>query len=144
MLEPADPQEAKDYVSLAFKISEQFDTPVFLRTTTRVSHSKSVVTLSEPQISEDKTTLAHNAEKYVMVPINARTRRVEVEKRQLALRDFVETFPENKMEINDPEVGIITAGMPYNYAKDVFPEFFLSETGHGLSSTGEIDPRFRL
>ena len=129
MLEPADPQEAKDYVSLSFKISEQFDTPVFLRTTTRVSHSKSVVTLSDPQIPEDKTTLAYNAEKYVMVPINARTRRIEVEKRQLALRNFVETFPENKMEINDSEVGVITAGMPYNYTKDVFPNFSYLKLG---------------
>jgi indolepyruvate ferredoxin oxidoreductase alpha subunit len=129
MLEPADPQEAKDYVSLAFQISKQFDTPVFLRSTTRVSHSKSVVTLSEPQLPEDKTTLKHNAGKYVMVPINARTRRVEVEKRQVALKKFVETFPENKMEINDPEVGIITAGMPYNYAKDVFPNYSYLKLG---------------
>lgn len=129
MLEPADPQEAKDYMKLAFQISEQFDTPVFFRTTTRVSHSKSVVTLEEPQIPEDKTRLVRNADKYVMVPINARTRRVEVEKRQLALREFVETFPENKMEINDPEVGIITAGMPYNYAKDVFPNFSYLKLG---------------
>jgi indolepyruvate ferredoxin oxidoreductase alpha subunit len=64
-----------------------------------------------------------------MVPINARARRVEVEKRQLALRDFVETFPENKMEINDLEVGIITAGMPYNYAKDVFPNYSYLKLG---------------
>jgi len=129
MLEPADPQEAKDYMKLAFQISEQFDTPVFFRTTTRVSHSKSVVTLQEPQVHEDKTKLTHHAEKYVMVPINARTRRVEVEKRQLALRKFVETFPENKIEINDPEVGIITAGMPYNYAKEVFPDYSYLKLG---------------
>ncbi len=129
MLEPADPQEAKDYMKLAFQISEQFDTPVFFRTTTRVSHSKSVVTLQEPQVHEDKTKLTHHAEKYVMVPINARTRRVEVEKRQAALRKFVETFPENIMEINDPEVGIITAGMPYNYAKEVFPDFSYLKLG---------------
>jgi indolepyruvate ferredoxin oxidoreductase alpha subunit len=129
MLEPADPQEAKDYMKLAFQISEQFDTPVFFRTTTRVSHSKSVVTIKEPQIPEDKTKLTHHAEKYVMVPINARTRRVEVEKRQLALRKFVETFSENKMEINDPDVGIITAGMPYNYAKEVFPDFSYLKLG---------------
>ncbi|MHB8138327.1 MAG: indolepyruvate ferredoxin oxidoreductase subunit alpha [Smithellaceae bacterium] len=129
MLEPSDPQEAKEYIKLAFQISEQFDTPVFFRTTTRVSHSKSVVTISEPQMPEDKTTLAHNPEKYVMVPINARMRRVEVEKRQLALKKFVETFSENKMEINDPEVGIITAGMPYNYAKDVFPDFSYLKLG---------------
>ena len=129
MLEPSDPQEAKEYVKLAFAISEQFDTPVFLRTTTRVSHSKSVVTLSEPRVPEDKTALAHHAAKYVMVPINARIRRVEVEKRQKALQKFAETFPENKMEINDPAVGIITAGMPYNYAKDVFPDYSYLKLG---------------
>jgi len=129
MLEPADPQEAKDYMKLAFQISEQFDTPVFFRTTTRVSHSKSVVTLKEPQEPEDKTKLTHHAEKYVMVPINARTRRVEVEKRQHALKNFVETFPENRIEINDPDIGIITAGMPYNYAKEVFPNFSYLKLG---------------
>jgi indolepyruvate ferredoxin oxidoreductase alpha subunit len=129
MLEPADPQEAKDYIKLAFQISEQFDTPVFFRSTTRVSHSKSVVLLDTPHAKDEKTTLHTNAEKYVMVPINARTRRVEVEKRQKALREFAETFPENKMEINDPEIGIITAGMPYNYAKDVFPDFSYLKLG---------------
>ncbi|PKN08648.1 MAG: indolepyruvate ferredoxin oxidoreductase subunit alpha [Deltaproteobacteria bacterium HGW-Deltaproteobacteria-7] len=129
MLEPADPQEAKDYMKLAFQISRQFDTPVFFRTTTRVSHSKSVVTLAEPQEPEDILKLTHHAEKYVMVPINARTRRVAVEKRQLALREFVETFSENKVEINDPEIGIITAGMPYNYAKEVFPNFSYLKLG---------------
>ena len=129
MLEPADPQEAKDYVSLAFQISELFDSPVFLRSTTRVSHSKSVVTLSNPVSPRDKNTLTRNAGKYVMVPINARVRRVEVEKRQQALKAFAETFPENKMEINNPEVGIITAGMPYNYAKEVFPDYSCLKLG---------------
>ena len=129
MLEPADPQEAKDFIKLAFEISEKFDTPVFFRTTTRVAHSKSVVTLKDPEMRQDTTKLVHHAEKYVMVPINARIRRVEVEKRQLALKKFVENFPENKMEINDPEVGIITAGMPYNYAKEVFPDFSYLKLG---------------
>jgi indolepyruvate ferredoxin oxidoreductase alpha subunit len=129
MLEPADPQEAKEYVKLAFEISEQFDTPVFFRSTTRVSHSKSVVMLSDPLAPRDKNTLTRNAGKYVMVPVNARVRRVEVEKRQQALKEFAETFPENKMEINNPEVGIITAGMPYNYARDVFPEFSYLKLG---------------
>jgi len=129
MLEPADPQEAKDFIKLAFEISEKFDTPVFFRTTTRVAHSKSVVTLKDPEMPQDTTKLVHHAEKYVMVPINARIRRVEVEKRQLALKKFVENFPENKMEINDPEVGIITAGMPYNYAKEVFPDFSYLKLG---------------
>ncbi len=129
MLEPADPQEAKEYIKLAFELSEKFDTPVFLRSTTRVSHSKSVVSLDEPLLPADKPSLATNAEKYVMVPINARTRRVEVEKRQQILKEFVETFPENKMELNSTEVGIITAGMPYNYAKDVFPDYSYLKLG---------------
>jgi len=64
-----------------------------------------------------------------MVPVNARTQRVEVEKRQQALKEFVETFPENKMEINDTDVGIITAGMPYNYAKEVFPDYSYLKLG---------------
>ena len=129
MLEPADSQEAKKFIKWAFEISEKFDTPVFLRPTTRVSHSKSVVSIEEPQVLEDKTGIQINAAKYVMVPINARTRRVEVEKRMQLLRDFSETFPENKMELNSPEIGIITAGIPYHYAKDVFPDFSYLKLG---------------
>jgi indolepyruvate ferredoxin oxidoreductase, alpha subunit len=129
MLEPADAREAKEYIKLAFEISEQFDTPVFFRSTTRVSHSKSVVALAEPEKYKDKTGFIYNADKYVMVPHNARARRVEVEKRQRSLKEFVETFPENKMEINNPDVGIITAGMPYNYAKEVFPNYSYLKLG---------------
>jgi len=129
MLEPADAAEAKEYIKLAFELSRKFDTPVFFRSTTRVSHSKSVVDLKEPEKYKDKTGFVYDAEKYVMVPINARIRRVEVEKRQKALKDFVETFPENKIEMGDPEIGIITAGMPYNYAKEVFPDYSYLKLG---------------
>jgi len=129
MLEPADAHEAKEYIKLAFDISKKFDTPVFLRSTTRVSHSKAVVSLSDPKKHEDTTGFFYNAEKYVMVPVNARTQRIEVEKRERALKDFVETFPENKMEINNSEVGIITSGMPYNYAKEVFPDYSYLKLG---------------
>jgi indolepyruvate ferredoxin oxidoreductase alpha subunit len=64
-----------------------------------------------------------------MVPMNARIRRVEVEKRLNLLREFSETFSENRMEFNNPEVGIITGGMPYNYTKDVFPEYSFLKLG---------------
>ena len=64
-----------------------------------------------------------------MVPVNARTQRFEVEKRERELKLFAEKFPENKMEINNPEVGIITAGMPYNYAKEVFPDYSFLKLG---------------
>lgn len=129
MLEPADAAEAKNYIKMAFEISARFDTPVFFRTTTRVSHSKSVVPLEEPAVYEDKTGFVYNADKYVMVPHCARIRRGEVEKRQQALKNFAETFPENKVEINSTEVGIITAGMPYNYAKEVFPGYSYLKLG---------------
>ena len=125
MLEPADAQEIKEFIKLAFSISEKFDTPVFLRTTTRVSHSKAVVSIKEPLPYEDKTGITYNAAKYVMVPAYARLRRIEVEKRMLDIKEFAESFSENKMEINNPDIGFITAGMPYNYAKDVFPDYLI-------------------
>ncbi len=129
MLEPADSQEAKEYIKLAFQISEQFDTPVFLRSTTRVSHSKSVVTVEEPRRAKGLSGIRFDAEKFVMVPMNARKRRIVVEKRMQNLRAFAESFPENRMEINNTDVGIITAGMPYNYMKDVFPDYSYLKLG---------------
>lgn len=129
MLEPADSQEAKEFTKLAFYISEKFDTPVFLRTTTRVSHSKSVVTIEDPLPVEDKTEIRVTPSKYVMVPSMARMRRLEVEKRMESLRAFAESFEENRIEISNTEVGIITAGMPYNYVKDVFPEYSYLKLG---------------
>jgi len=129
MLEPADSQEAKEFIKIAFSLSEKFDTPVFLRTTTRVSHSKSVVIIEDPLPAEDKTEIRITPSKYVMVPAMARLRRLEVEKRMQNLKTFVESFAENRMEINSTEVGVITAGMPYNYTKDVFPEFSYLKLG---------------
>lgn len=129
MLEPSDSQEAKEFIKHAFEMSSKFDTPVFLRMTTRVSHSKSVVDLEDRVAHEDTLAIQHNPQKYVMVPANARTRRVEVEKRMGELRKFSETFSENKIEINDTENGIITSGMSYNYAKDVFPDYSYLKLG---------------
>jgi indolepyruvate ferredoxin oxidoreductase alpha subunit len=129
MLEPSDSQEAKEYIKIAFDISEKFDTPVFFRTTTRVSHSKSVVTKEKPKSIGDTTSIQFNTAKYVMVPMNARARRLEVEKKLQMLRDFADNFSENKIEMHDTEVGIITAGMSYNYAKDIFPDYSYLKLG---------------
>ncbi|MEN6317228.1 MAG: indolepyruvate ferredoxin oxidoreductase subunit alpha [Syntrophaceae bacterium] len=129
MLEPADSQEAKDYIKLAFDISEKFDTPVFLRTTTRVSHSKSIVVLEEPTATKEKTDIYFNTSKYVMVPMNARIRRIEVEQRLKKLQEYADVFPENRIEMNDPNIGIITSGMSYNYAKDIFPHYSYLKLG---------------
>jgi len=130
MLEPADSQEALEFIKIAFDISERFDTPVFLRSTTRVSHSKSVVTYDESRIHDErKTEINFNAEKFVMVPMNARKRRVVVEKRMESLRQFAETFSENRIEITNPDVGIITSGISYQHAKDAFPTYSYLKLG---------------
>lgn len=129
MLEPADSAEAYAFIKIAFALSAQFDTPVFLRTTTRVSHSKSIVEIADPVPVEDTTQIRFNAPKYVMVPAMARLRRIEVEKRMQALKAFAETFPENRVEINRTGIGVITAGIPYHYAKDVFPDYSYLKLG---------------
>ncbi len=122
MLEPSDSQEAKDFTRLAFELSEKFDTPVMLRTTTRVSHSKSIVRLDEPSSPVAPPKLVKDPVKYVMLPGNARKRHPIVEKRMKELEVFAETFPGNRIEWGDKKVGIITSGISYQYAKEVMPE----------------------
>jgi indolepyruvate ferredoxin oxidoreductase alpha subunit len=122
MLEPADSQEAKDFTLAAFEISEKFDTPVMLRTTTRISHSKSVVVLEEPQTAPVRLEIVKDPVKFVMLPANARKRHPVVEKRMKDLAAFAETFPGNRIEWGDRKVGIIAAGVSYQYAKEVYPQ----------------------
>jgi len=122
MLEPSDSEESRNFIKKAFEISETFDTPVFLRTTTRVSHSKSIVSPEDPIGRDVRNVERLDPAKYVMVPFNARNRRIVVEERMEKLREYAETFSENRIEWNGRKVGIITAGMTYNYAKDVFPD----------------------
>ncbi|MBU0995603.1 MAG: indolepyruvate ferredoxin oxidoreductase subunit alpha [Proteobacteria bacterium] len=123
MLEPSDSQEAKDFVLKAFEISETFDTPVFIRTTTRVSHSKSLVELSEPAKRNPKDTLERDPQKYVMLPNHARARHPLVEKRLDKLQAFSDAFEENRIELNDLNIGIIADSVAYQYAKEAFPEY---------------------
>ncbi len=121
MLEPADSQEALDYTKLAFTLSEQFDTPVFLRSTTRISHSKSVVVLGERTSDIPQTGLERNAAKLVMLPGNARKRHYDVEARIVALEDWSCQQPFNRIEKGEGKIGVITAGVSYQYAKEVLP-----------------------
>lgn len=122
MLEPSDSQEAKDFTEMAFDLSEKFDTPVMLRTTTRVSHSKSIVLVGEPAEPTGKPQLVKDPMKFVMLPANARKRHPIVEKRIEELTRFAETFPGNRVEWGESKVGIITSGISYEYAKEVMPE----------------------
>ena len=117
MLEPSDSSECKDYTKLAYEISEKFDTPVFVRLSTRVSHSQSLVELCEREEAPLKP-YEKNIGKYVMMPANAVKRHVVVEERIKALREYAETSGINAVENNGKKVGVITAGIAYMYAKE--------------------------
>ncbi len=121
MLEPSDSQECKDFMVEAFKISEEFDTLVLFRSTTRVSHSKSMVELGVKQEVPVKS-YEKNVSKYIMIPANARKKHYEVEERLERLREFSNNTHLNRMEIADTQIGIITSGISYQYAKEVFGE----------------------
>ncbi|MBP3448309.1 MAG: indolepyruvate ferredoxin oxidoreductase subunit alpha [Clostridia bacterium] len=121
MLEPADSKECKEYAKLAYEISEQFDTPVLLRLTTRIAHSQSIVE-EEPRADVPLKEYKKDVMKYVMMPGMAKKRRVVIEGRKEKLLEYAETSGINRMELNDTKIGIITAGAPYQYAKESFPE----------------------
>ncbi len=121
-LEPADSQEAKDLVKEGFRISEQFDTPVILRSITRISHSMSLVDPQPRTPGPKELGLKKDFEKNVMLPAMARRRHPVVEQRLKDLAQFAETFPFNKIIMGDPDLGIISAGIAYQYAREAFPE----------------------
>ena len=121
MLEPADSTECRDFAKMAFALSEQFDTPVLLRLTTRVAHSSSIVELGEREDVPVKEYVKNN-QKYAMLPANAIRRHVVVEERQLAEAEWAETAPVNRVEYNDKKIGVIAAGITYQYAKEALGE----------------------
>ncbi len=137
-LEPSESQEAKDLVGVALDLSEQFDTPVFLRLTTRISHSSTPVELGEQKTVEPTLTkFPRNPAKYVMVPGNARNRHPVIEERIRLLVGFAETFPFNRIEWRDTGLGIVTCGVAYQYAREVFPDASVLRLG----MTYPIPPR---
>ncbi len=117
MLEPANSEECKEYTKLAYTLSEKFDTPVFIRLSTRVSHSQSLVELEERESVELKD-YEKNIGKYVMMPGNAIKRHVVVEERIKALKEFAETTDLNSLEESGNKIGVITSGIAYMYAKE--------------------------
>jgi indolepyruvate ferredoxin oxidoreductase alpha subunit len=121
LLEPADSQEALEYTRRAFEISERFDMPVIVRSTIRVSHSKGLVAVGE---REPHVVPAYESRyaKYVMLPGNAKRRRVDLESRLGALADYSETLDLNRMEMGDTALGVITAGVTYEYVREALPD----------------------
>ena len=123
MLEPADSQECKDFIVRGIEISEQFDTPVVVRTTMRTSHSKSVVELGgDPAQAGDVGPFTRNMQKYNCMCLWSKKRHPIVEQRLLDLAEFAETYPDNFISWGDRDLGIIASGVVYEYARQVFPK----------------------
>ncbi len=130
MLEPGDAQECYEFTKQAFDISEKFDTPVILRTVTRIAHADSLVQTGKRVESKMPKGLdPKEATKYVMVPANVRPRRKAVEERMKKLEAFADKTKINKMEINSKTYGVIASGAAYMYAKEVFPEYSFLKLG---------------
>ncbi len=128
VLEPSDSQEAKDFMKQAFEISEEYDTPVILRTTTRLAHSQGPVTLEDRVVPEDKP-YERNPAKNVMMPGMAKKRHIHVEERMKRLEEDGSGFAINKAEYKDTSIGFITSGIPYQYVKEVCPEASVLKLG---------------
>lgn len=128
VLEPSDSQEAKDFVKFAYEVSEKYDTPVILRTTTKLSHSQGVVELCDRVEVSDKT-YDRNVKKFVMMPASAIGRHLVVEDRENKLAEDCANFEINKVEYNDKKVGFITSGIPYQYVKEACPNASVLKLG---------------
>ena len=117
MLEPADSAECKEFTKLAYGLSEEYDTPVILRLTTRIAHSRSIVETEDRQdlpLKEYQKDPAKN----VMLPAFAKPKHEKVEARTQALIRYAETTPLNRVELNGSKTGVITAGACYQYVKE--------------------------
>ena len=128
VLEPSDSQEAKDFVKFAYDLSEKYDTPVILRTTTKLAHSQSSVELCDRVEVSDKE-YNRDVKKYVMMPASAIGRHLVVEDRENRMAKDAAAFPVNKMEICDKKLGFITCGIAYQYVKEVCPEASVLKLG---------------
>lgn len=117
MLEPSDSNECLQYAKLAFELSEKFDTPVILRLTTRVAHSRSLAAISE-RVDNGLLEYKKDPMKYVMMPAMAIKKHIVVEQRILDQIAWAETAEINTEEINSTEIGVITSGITYQYAKE--------------------------
>ena len=131
-LEPSDSQEARDFMLVAFELSETFDTPVMLRTTTRIAHSKSAVEVALPRHREPFPPLPafkRQPKKLVMIPAHARQRHPQVEARLRRLAEYAETTSLNRMEWRNRSLGIVTGSIAYQYAREVFPNASILKLG---------------
>ncbi|MCI7392252.1 MAG: indolepyruvate ferredoxin oxidoreductase subunit alpha [Firmicutes bacterium] len=133
VLEPSDPQECKDFMKLAYDMSEKYDTLILMKSNTRISHSRGIVE-EEDRIEREVIPYEKNFQKYVSMPAMARRLHVEQEKRLNRIAEDASQLmaggqPLNRVEMNDPEIGIVTSGICYQYVKEALPEASVFKMG---------------
>lgn len=128
VVEPSDSSEAKEFMKYAYELSETYDTPVILRSTTRLSHSQGLVELGERKVPED-IPYERNIGKFVMMPGNAIKRHLAVEARMKKMAEDANTMAVNRAEYRDLSVGFITCGIAYQYIREAMPEASILKLG---------------
>jgi len=144
LFEPADSQETFDMVQAAFDVSEAYQVPAFVRLTTRTSHTSTVVDVGDAfgPGHVAKKPYVKDIRRNIPVPMFARPQRLKAQERTAALRDYACTSPFNRIEKGDARLGIITAGVTYQYVKDVFPEFTVLKLGFSCPLPAELITSF--
>ncbi len=128
VIEPSDSGEAKEFFKYAFEISEKYDTPVIFRTTTKLSHSQSIVDTCE-RIELEGKPYERNMAKYVMMPASAIGRHKVVEAREIKLAEDASSLLINRVEMADTKIGFITSGIAYQYVKEACPNASVLKLG---------------
>lgn len=128
VLEPANAQECKDFMKYAYELSEKYDTPVLMRSNTRISHSRGIVTVGEREERENKP-YEKNIQKYVAMPAMAKKLHIAQEKRLNQIEKDSREFPINRIEMKDKKIGIITSGICYQYVKEALPQASVLKMG---------------
>ncbi len=131
LLEPSDSQEAKDFIAYGLSLSEAHSTPVLIRSTTRISHSRSLVSFQDRSVPEGAVSFEKDAPRFVAIPLYARQMRVRMQGRTEDLVKAAEESPLNRMEWRDRSLGIITSGVVYQYVRETFPEASVLKLGFG-------------
>lgn len=121
VLEPSDSAEAREFMIRAFELSEAYDVPVIVRMTTRISHAKTLVEVGE-RAEPSAASYESRQPKYVMMPGNARMRRIDLESRLTALQAHAESAPENRIDLRDTDLGIVTSGVAFQYVREALPQ----------------------
>ncbi|MFA5362893.1 MAG: thiamine pyrophosphate-dependent enzyme [Candidatus Omnitrophota bacterium] len=131
LIEPSSPAEAREFVKVALSLSEEFDTPVLLRLTTRIAHTKENMVIGKRKEIPPRV-FKINTEKYVMVPRNAYQRHIVLEEKLARLQAYSESSLLNRMELKNKKIGFITGGVSYLYAKEMYPDASFLKLGFGF------------